>query len=190
MADKGLLVVISSPSGGGKTTIIRKVLASGHGDYQYSISTTTRQRRANEVEGKDYFFLSETEFEEKKLKGEFVEWAKVHGNYYATPKRQLEQWLEQGKIVLLDLDVEGGVAIKERFGESALLIFVRPPSFESLKQRLQKRKTESEEEINRRLQRYPSETKKAELYDYQIVNADLDTTVKEIIEIITHHHKN
>jgi len=190
MADKGLLVVISSPSGGGKTTIIRKVLASGNADYQYSISTTTRQRRSNEVDGKDYFFVDEKEFAEKRARGEFVEWAEVHGNYYATPKTQLERGLEAGKIVLLDLDVEGGVAIKERFGESALLIFVRPPSFESLKRRLQNRKTESDEEINRRLRRYPSEIKKAELYDYQIVNADLETTVKEIIEIINHHHKN
>lgn len=190
MTGKGLLVVISSPSGGGKTTIIRKVLASGNGNFRYSISATTRQQRKNEVDGQDYYFLDKNEFERKRDRGEFAEWAEVHGHFYATPKKPLENWLREGKLVFLDLDVDGGVAIKEHFGGAALLIFVRPPSFESLRERLQKRKTESAEEIDKRLERYPKEIEKAEHYDYQIVNADLKTTVDEILEIIAQHYKN
>ncbi len=188
MGRKGLLVVISAPSGGGKTTVIRKVLASGNGNFRYSISATTRPLRAGEVDGQDYHFLSLEEFEDKKEQGEYVEWAEVHGNYYATPRTPIEKWLNEGKTVFLDLDVNGGLEVKEYFNDSALLIFIKPPSIESLVQRLRSRKTETQHEIDKRLKRVPEEMHKSQRYDYQILNEDLDNTKTEILEIIRNHN--
>ncbi len=184
MESKGLLVVISSPSGGGKTTIIRSVLAAGDANYRYSISATTRPRRGKERDGEDYFFFTPDEFEAKRQRGEFVEWAEVHGHYYATPKAQLDQWLAEGRIVFLDLDVDGGLEIKKRYGDRAVLIFINPPSYQSLVERLQSRQTESQEQIAKRLQRYPKEMRKSRQYDYRIVNENLDETVIEILKIV------
>ena len=188
MGRKGLLVVISAPSGGGKTTVIRKVLASGNGNFRYSISATTRPLRAGEVDGQDYHFLSLEGFKDKKEQGEFVEWAEVHGNYYATPRKPIEKWLNKGKTVFLDLDVNGGLEVKKYFNDSALLIFIKPPSVESLVQRLRGRKTETQHEIDKRLKRVPEEMHKSQRYDYQILNEDLDNTKTEILEIIRNHN--
>ncbi len=188
MGRKGLLVVISAPSGGGKTTVIRRVLASGNGNFKYSISATTRRIRAGEVDGQDYHFLSLEGFKDKKEQGEFVEWAEVHGNYYATPRKPIEKWLNKGKTVFLDLDVNGGLEVKKYFNDSALLIFIKPPSVESLVQRLRGRKTETQHEIDKRLKRVPEEMHKSQRYDYQILNEDLDNTKTEILEIIRNHN--
>ncbi|MCH8020709.1 guanylate kinase [candidate division KSB1 bacterium] len=188
MGRKGLLVVISAPSGGGKTTVIRRVLASGNGNFKYSISATTRRIRAGEVDGQDYHFLSLEGFKDKKEQGEFVEWAEVHGNYYATPRKPIEKWLNEGKTVFLDLDVNGGLEVKKDFNDSALLIFIKPPSVESLVQRLRGRKTETQHEIDKRLKRVPEEMHKSQRYDYQILNEDLDNTKTEILEIIRNHN--
>ncbi len=191
MGRKGLLVVISAPSGGGKTTVIRKVLASGNGNFRYSISATTRRLRTGEVDGRDYHFFSLEEFQRNKEQGEFVEWAEVHGNYYATPKRPIEDWLREGKTVFLDLDVNGGLEVKKYFKDAALLIFIKPSSVESLVQRLKGRKTETQSEIEKRLKRVPEEMHKSQKYDYQILNENLDNTVAETLEIIkNHHHQN
>lgn len=180
---KGLLCVISSPSGGGKTTVIRKILERDR-SLAYSISATTRPKRKEEKEGRDYYFLTEEEFKEKIKRGEFIEWAEVHGYLYGTLKAPIEEFLKQNKVVLLDIDVCGGLAVKRGYPESSLLIFLDPPSLESLSERLRKRGTNSEEEINKRLQRVPQEMEKAELYDYRVINEDLDTTVKEVMRII------
>ena len=188
MGRKGLLVVISAPSGGGKTTVIRRVLASGNGNFKYSISATTRRIRAGEVDGQDYHFLSLEGFKDKKEQGGFVEWAEVHGNYYATPRKPIEKWLNEGKTVFLDLDVNGGLEVKKDFNDSALLIFIKPPSVESLVQRLRGRKTETQHEIDKRLKRVPEEMHKSQRYDYQILNEDLDNTKTEILEIIRNHN--
>ncbi|MCH6560746.1 guanylate kinase [candidate division KSB1 bacterium] len=188
MGRKGLLVVISAPSGGGKTTVIRRVLASGNGNFKYSISATTRRIRAGEVDGQDYHFLSLEGFKDKKEQGKFVEWAEVHGNYYATPRKPIEKWLNEGKTVFLDLDVNGGLEVKKYFNDSALLIFIKPPSVESLVQRLRGRKTETQPEIDKRLKRVPEEMHKSQRYDYQILNEDLDNTKTEILEIIRNHN--
>ncbi|MFQ5638114.1 MAG: guanylate kinase [bacterium] len=185
MMGKGLLVVISAPSGGGKTTVIREVLASGNDNYRYSISTTTRARRPNEIHGRDYHFLSKEEFIRKREKGCFIEWAEVHGNLYATPKAQLEKWLDEGRVVFLDLDVDGGLAVKKQFGDSALLIFIKPPSFDSLFRRLEARNTESRAHIQKRLERYPKEIQKSVYYDCAIVNEKLEETVENIFRILT-----
>ncbi len=191
MGRKGLLVVISAPSGGGKTTVIRKVLASGNGNFRYSISATTRRLRTGEVDGRDYHFFSLEEFQRNKEQGEFVEWAEVHGNYYATPKRPIEDWLREGKTVFLDLDVNGGLEVKKYFKDAALLIFIKPSSVESLVQRLKGRKSETQSEIEKRLKRVPEEMHKSQKYDYQILNENLDNTVAETLEIIkNHHHQN
>ncbi len=188
MGRKGLLVVISAPSGGGKTTVIRRVLASGNDNFKYSISATTRRIRAGEVDEQDYYFLSLEGFKDKKEQGEFVEWAEVHGNYYATPRKPIEKWLNKGKTVFLDLDVNGGLEVKKYFNDSALLIFIKPPSVESLVQRLRGRKTETQHEIDKRLKRVPEEMHKSQRYDYQILNEDLDNTKTEILEIIRNHN--
>jgi len=188
MGSKGLLVVISAPSGGGKTTVIRRVLASGNGNFKYSISATTRRIRAGEVDGQDYYFLSLEGFKDKRERGEFVEWAEVHGNYYATPRKPIENWLNKGKTVFLDLDVNGGLEVKKHFNDSALLIFIKPPSVESLVQRLRDRKTETQHEIDKRLKRVPEEMHKSQRYDYQILNEDLANTKTEILAIIRNHN--
>jgi guanylate kinase len=187
MNKKGLLVVISAPSGGGKTTIIQKVFESGNGNFRYSISATTRPRRPNEINGQHYYFMDVNTFMQKKASGEFVEWAEVHGDYYATPKAPLESWLSEGNIVFLDLDVNGGLEIKKKYGDSALLLFIKPPSLQSLVERLKERKTESKAEISKRLERYPKELKKAEYYDYQIVNEKLEQTIQNVLDIVKKH---
>lgn len=188
MGKKGLLVVISAPSGSGKTTILRKVFESGNGNFRYSISATTRPQRPEEKNGRDYHFLSVDEFRKKRSKSEFIEWAEVHGNYYATLKNPIKKWLDDGKLVFLDLDVHGGLEVKKQFGDSSILIFVKPPSFQSLIQRLKDRKTETQAEIEKRLERYPEEMKKSEYYDYHIVNEDLEQTIKNILQVIDKHY--
>ncbi|MFQ5706264.1 MAG: guanylate kinase [bacterium] len=190
MKDKGLLVVISAPSGGGKTTIIRRVLETGDADFKYSVSVTTRPRRPDEVDGRDYFFWDLETFERKREQGEFIEWAEVHGDFYATPRSHLEQWLQEGKTVLLDLDVHGGLEIKRLYGPSALLIFIKPPSLGSLVERLKSRNTEDTQQIGRRLQRFPEEMQKAASYNFQILNEDLSATVAQVLKIIEQRKKN
>ena len=187
MKRRGLLVVISSPSGGGKTTIIKKVLGKADNDFVYSISATTRAKRPTEEHGRDYYFISLNEFKAKRRRREFLEWAEVHEDYYATPKASVENWLESGKLVLLDLDVDGGLQVKKKH-KDALLIFVHPPSFNSLIDRLKERKTETEKEIKKRLERYPKEIKKSEHYDYQIVNENLEETTRRILQIINNRY--
>ena len=187
MKRRGLLVIISSPSDGGKTTIIKKVLEKADNDFVYSISATTRAKRPTEEHGRDYYFISLNEFKAKRRRREFLEWAEVHEDYYATPKAPVENWLESGKLVLLDLDVDGGLQVKKKH-KDALLIFVNPPSFNSLIDRLKERKTESEKEIKKRLERYPKEIKKSEHYDYQIVNENLEETTRRILQIINNRY--
>lgn len=187
MTAKGLLVVISAPSGGGKTSVIRRVLNAGNGNYRYSISATTRSRRPDEIDGRDYHFLSAAEFEQRRKNNEFVECAEVHGNLYATPKAPLEKWLQENRIVFLDLDVRGGLEVKKSFQVTALLIFLKPPSFESLLDRLKSRKTETEAEIRKRLTRVPEELEKSGQYDYQVLNEDLEKTTDQIVQIIRNY---
>ncbi len=187
MSKKGLLVVISAPSGGGKTTIIQRVLDSANDDFRYSVSVTTRPRRPNEVDRSDYYFVDINKFQEHLKRGEFVEWAEVHGDYYATPKSILDNWLNECKIIFLDVDVDGGLEIKNEYKDLSVLIFIKPPSLESLIQRLKSRKTENEAEIEKRLQRVPKEMEKADFYDYQIVNENLDETVQSVLDIVRKH---
>ncbi|KPK78614.1 MAG: hypothetical protein AMJ89_00970 [candidate division Zixibacteria bacterium SM23_73] len=181
---KATLVVLSSPSGGGKTTICRKILKK-HKDYLYSISATTREKRKSEKQGKDYFFLPESQFNQIRKKRGFVEWAKVHGEYYGTLKKFVDQAEKKGKVALFVLDVQGGMAIKKKYPES-VLIFLLPPSLKELKRRLIERGTDNIDEMQQRLKTALKEIQFWSKYDYVVVNNELGETasvVEEIIEV-------
>lgn len=182
--EKGLLVVLASPSGGGKTTVIKNILKSDNDDFIYSVSLTTRPARDGEVNGRDYWFVSLDEFMNKVNNHEILEYERVHDWYYGTPEQPIRQWLKDDKIVLLDLDVFGALNIKKHFANSSLLIFLQPPNEEALIQRLKARSTETAAQIAKRLQRLPEEMSKAELFDVVIVNDDLKKTVQEIKKMI------
>ena len=132
----------------------------------------------------DYFFLSRDEFERRIRAGDFVEWAEVHGHLYGTPKSALQAWLRQGKIVLLDIDVQGGLEVKRQFGDEALLIFIMPPSVEELEKRLRSRQTDSPEVIENRLKAMPKEIEMSKYYDVIVVNENLAQAVKQVQDAI------
>lgn len=156
-------------------------------DYHLSISATTRKPRTGETDGIDYYFHTRDEFQEMIKKGELIEWAEYVGNYYGTPKKYVEEQLDAGKDVLLEIEMQGGMLVKEKFPE-ALLIFVSPPSAEILKERLTGRGTESPEEIEKRLLRAVEEVKYMKDYDYIIVNDDLEEAIGKVKDLIEYDH--
>ncbi len=182
MSRKGLLFVISAPSGVGKTTICTEVLKS-ISNIKFSISATTRAPRECEVNGKDYLFLSKDDFLKRMDNNEFAEWAQVYGNYYGTPLKPILDSLRNGVDILMDIDVQGGMSIKRDWPQS-VLVFVRPPSMEVLKKRLRDRGLDSEEDIKRRLQEFEKEMEYCERYEYVIINDVLQKAVGELKEII------
>ena len=182
--ENGFLVVLSAPSGGGKTTILRHLLASGDPRFQYSVSATTRPPRPNEQHGRDYYFLTPEEFHRRAQAGKFIEFAAVHGNYYGTPRETIDEWIAQGRIVLLDLDVQGGLNVKRQMGARAVLIFIRPPSLEALRERLQVRNTDKPEDIAARLAAAREELHQAQYYDHIVVNTELEHTVRQVRDLI------
>jgi guanylate kinase len=182
MMKKATIVVLSSPSGGGKTTICRKILKK-HKDYLYSVSATSRKKRKNEREGKDYFFLSESQFSQIRRRRGFVEWAKVHGEYYGTLKKFVGQAEKEGRVALFVLDVEGGMAIKKKYPES-VLVFLLPPSLKELKRRLMGRGTDDMGEVKRRLKTALKEVKFWSKYDYVVINNELGETARLVEKII------
>jgi len=175
-------VVLAAPSGAGKTTIAR-ALVENEEDFAFSVSATTRPPRGQEVDGVDYWFLSRVEFEEKVARGEFAEWAEVHGQLYGTPLASLVQAGEGGRHVLLDIDVQGARQIREAVPE-ALLLFILPPSVDVLLHRLFGRGTEGEVAIRRRLTTALRELEAAEGFDFLIKNQDLDRAIGEVRELI------
>lgn len=183
MKRKGIIFIISSPSGGGKTTICRELLKQLP-ELGYSISMTSRSPRLGEKEGKDYFFISKEEFDEKISKGEFVEWAQVHGYHYGTPRPFLEEVLRSDRDTILDIDVQGALQIKKEY-KTSCLIFLLPPSLETLASRLRKRKTDDKKEIEKRLGKAQEEITFLKEYDYAIVNQELSQAVEEAKAIIT-----
>lgn len=175
-------IILSAPSGGGKTTIA-KALLSRRQDIGYSVSCTTRQPRAGEIPGKDYYFLSRTEFLTKRERGEFAESAEVHGNLYGTLRSEVLKVLETGQHVLMDIDVQGAVQFTRVFPQS-VTIFILPPSAEVLLDRLRKRQTESRQELADRLQSSLQELQSVDEYEYVVVNDDLESAIKRITSII------
>jgi len=178
----GKLVVISAPSGAGKTTIAQAMLAR-FPSLSFSVSATTRPKREAEVNGKDYFFLSRQEFERRIGAGEFAEWEEIYGNLYGSLKSEIDRAGSEGRHLLFDIDVKGALSIKKLYPEG-LLIFVRPPSLEVLTQRLRGRKTEDEETFARRMQRVTMEMGMAGSFDRVIVNDDLQHAIAETQECI------
>ena len=182
-------IIISAPSGSGKTTIC-KYLQKLDSSINFSVSCTTRQKRANEVEGKDYFFITNEEFEKKINDAKFIEWEQIHGNfYYGTLKSTLEKAINEDKRILLELDVKGATSVKKLYPNKSLSIFIEPPSVEVLKLRLEKRGTDNDQRIIKRLERLESELSYKSNFDYHVINDDLDQAVNEIMSIIKNESK-
>jgi guanylate kinase len=179
---QGLLLVISAPSGGGKSAVLQKLLQAEPA-LGYSISVTSRPSRGEEVEGKDYFFVSRERFEEMAAGGDFYEWAEVHGNLYGTKKSTVREVLESGRDVALDIDVQGGMDVKWQSPDAAL-IFLMPPSFEKLEERLRGRATDDEASIQRRMANARHEMQFWRQYDYVVINEDLDNAVEDVRRIL------
>jgi len=186
---RGLLVCLASPSGGGKTTIARRLL-DRHDDYEFSVSCTTREKRSNETDGRDYHFLSVEEFEQKIDAGELAEYEKVHQDYYGTLRSTVEEAVENGKVLLNDIDVKGALSLKSAYPDKCLTIFIKPPSIEELKRRLIERGTETEKSFQIRMDRISLEMEYGEQFDRQVVNDQLDDTVEEVGKIIESQRKS
>ena len=150
----------------------------------FSVSATTRPRREGEVHGKDYFFLTKEEFEERIRIGDLVEWEEIYGNYYGTLKSETSRALQQGRVMLFDVDVKGALSIRRHFPNESVLIFIKPPSFEVLKKRLENRNTENPETLKRRLERVPMEMEQGQQFDVQVVNDELQRAINEVDEIV------
>jgi guanylate kinase len=177
---KGKLIVFSAPSGSGKTTIVRHLLKQKELNLEFSISATSREKRGDEVDGKDYYFLSSKEFKTKIKNDEFLEWEEVYrDNFYGTLKTEVERIWKTGKHVIFDIDVSGGLRIKRKFPKETLAVFVQPPSIDELKIRLKKRKTESDNKINMRIAKASAELATAPLFDTIIINKDLDKALND-----------
>lgn len=180
---KGLLIVISGPSGAGKGTICKKILKKNK-NLCMSISMTTRQPRGREKDGKEYYFVSKEEFEEKIKENKFLEYATVHNDqYYGTPKENVESMINDGKDVILEIDIQGAQKIKETFKES-IFIFIMPPSMKILRDRLVKRKTESKDKIVERFKTAYKEMNEKSKYNYVVVNDELKLAVEKTLAII------
>ena len=181
---KGKLIVFSAPSGSGKTTIVRHLLGIEKLNLEFSISATSRAPRGEEVDGKDYYFLSLKEFKDKIKADDFLEWEEVYrDNFYGTLKSEVERIWAKGKHVIFDIDVVGGIDIKRIYPERTLSVFVKPPSIEELKIRLKKRSTESEDKINMRVAKASIELATAPQFDFIIENNELDIALKEAEEL-------
>lgn len=177
--NNGAVLVLSGPSGAGKSSIINKIKGE-IGDFYFSISTTTRPMREGEREGIDYHFVAEEEFEKEIENDSFLEYALVHGNYYGTSLKPVREALAEGKLVLFDIDVQGNSAVKNRLGEITTSVFVTPPTLSELKNRLQKRSTDSQETIQRRIKMAKKEIQRISEYEYIVINDDLNEASEKL----------
>lgn len=181
----GKLIVFSAPSGSGKTTIVRHLLAQPELNLEFSVSAATREPRGGELNGKDYYFISLHDFKQHIKQEDFVEWEEVYrDNFYGTLKSEVERIWAEGKNVIFDIDVAGGLRIKKKFPEETLAVFVKPPSIDELKIRLKKRSTESDDKINMRIAKASVELATAPQFDTVIKNYDLDTAKAEAYNLV------
>ncbi|MEN8125758.1 MAG: guanylate kinase [Bacteroidota bacterium] len=181
----GKLIVFSAPSGSGKTTIVHHLLSQNELDLEFSISATSRQKRGNEIDGKDYYFISPQAFKEHIENGDFLEYEEVyHNNYYGTLKLEVERIWASGKQAIFDIDVVGGLRIKSKYPERTLAVFVQPPSIEEMGKRLRNRKTDSEDKIKERIEKAEKELEFASDFDVILVNDDLDKAKQEAYNLV------
>jgi guanylate kinase len=180
---KSMLIVISGPSGCGKTTIARAILGR-HPEMTFSVSATTRPKRAVEIQGQDYFFIPKEDFEAKVSRCELVEWEKIYGDHYGTLKSEVERALNSDASMVFDVDVKGALSIKQKYPERTVLIFIEPPSLEVLTERLRNRQTESEETFARRIERVTMELKLGKEFDHRVQNNSLDRAIAEVDAIV------
>lgn len=186
MKERGILIVVSGFSGAGKGTIMKELI-NRYDNYALSVSATTRSPREGEADGREYFFKTTQEFEKMIAKEELIEYARYVNNYYGTPKAYVEEQLAAGRDVILEIELQGALKIKDRFPD-ALLLFVTPPSAKELKRRLVSRGTETAEVIEQRMKRAVEESEGMESYDYYVINDVLDTCVEDVHRIICAEH--
>ena len=183
---QGKLIVFSAPSGSGKTTLVRHLLKQEELNLEFSISATSREKRNNETDGKDYYFLDAKAFKNRIKNDEFLEWEEVYrDNFYGTLKTEVKRIWAQGKNVIFDIDVSGGLRIKRKFPDQTIAIFVKPPSIDELKFRLKKRQTESNDKINMRIAKASAELATAPLFDVIVINDDLDKAIAESYKLVS-----
>jgi len=191
MKKNGQLIVISAPSGCGKSTLIGKIYDDPDLALDFSVSCTSRLPRPGEVDGRDYYFITDEEFRRRIAANEFIEWEEVYaGTCYGTLKSEVERVAEAGKNLLLDIDVKGGVNVKKMYGPQAITVFVQPPSLQELERRLRSRGTDDEQSIRKRLDKAEYELQFAPQYDHQIVNDNLDEAAARLRETILSRLEN
>jgi guanylate kinase len=179
---EGLLFVVSAPSGAGKTSLCRAVTDALE-NLTHSISYATRKPRPGEIDGRDYYFVSQQRFQEMVRAGDFAEWAEVHSNLYGTSRRVLDDMIAKGVDIVLDIDTQGATQIKAKY-DGAVFIFIMPPSLEILEERLRNRKSDRDEEIRKRMRRAREEIRDYRMYDYIVVNRDFDRALTELRSIV------
>lgn len=182
---KGLLIILSGPSGVGKGCVRQEIMKNNKLDLTYSISMTTREKREREEDGKDYYFVSDEEFQKNIDAGNFLEWASFVGHRYGTPKDKVEELRNKGKNVFLEIEINGASQVLSRVHDDRVIsIFLMPPSFQALEKRIRKRQTESEEIIQERLQKGLKEMSMTENYDYVVINDKVERAAQEITDLI------
>jgi guanylate kinase len=181
---RGMILILSSPSGAGKTTLTRMLMQDRGLDLTLSVSVTTRPRRSSEVDGIHYRFIDRREFERMKKSGELLEWAEVHGNGYGTPRAPVEKVLSEGRDMLFDVDWQGARQVRERLGDDVVLVFVLPPSMRELRARLERRAEDSAANIDQRVDAARHEIERWRAYQYVIVNDDLQRAYADVLAIV------
>ncbi len=185
IARRGLVLILSSPSGAGKTTLTRAIAGRSEWGLELSISVTTRARRPSEIDGRDYRFIDRETFEDLQARDDLLEWAEVHGNFYGTPRRPVEKVLGQGRDMIFDIDYQGTRQVRQRLQDDVVTVFILPPSFSELRHRLERRAEDSPETIERRLANARNEIQRWSEYDYVIVNDDLNESFHALQAILT-----